>query len=266
VVVFVGVVLAHRNISRAVERMDRPIITKAEIAAGLGHGLVFFQRDSAPWQERKWVDELIAEGTAYGFWEIHPNYKRRLVRQKDRGQTRPRSGRRKYERSGPWLRECSSKTFLFQLFNLGGLRVLRAGFLLRKMARDRNEYPTPLTPAFLLDLALYLARLPGAQGLTFKGFVKYVFRDDLVERLENIATEGGIENSLESVNPYAAHATFFCLPLDGLVARHGLAPMRKIERPSPLPGPVSGVLAELEKEMHELLKEIDDAAPAKGFE
>jgi hypothetical protein len=44
------------------------VATKADIVAGLELGLAFVQSSHAPSQERVWVDELITEGEAYGFW------------------------------------------------------------------------------------------------------------------------------------------------------------------------------------------------------
>jgi hypothetical protein len=205
-------------------------MTKADIAAGLARGLVLVQRAQTPLEQKKWIDELIAEGRASGFWEIHPEYKHRFVRRTGQGPKNKPSRQWLEEHPGEWLWEYPSSPLWFvpHLCNVG-LYALWAGILLRKMARKRGKYPVPLTPEFLTDFAVNVA--PGArQTKSFRNTVRSSF-NGLMERLEKSTAQGYAENSLERAmneRPQSA-VSFYCHPLDRLLARHGIAPMPKIE-------------------------------------
>jgi hypothetical protein len=210
-------------------------ITKAEIVDGLTRGLVFVQPARWAHQEKEWVDELIAEGKAYGFWEFHPEADAvRMVRRKNGNQSRPLTRRRDDRRwvgehGGRWLRECSTKTFLFEVLNAAHKPrlALRAAILLRKMARERNMYPNPLTPAFLADLASYVSKRLRASK-PFKPRVEAVFQNVIARYDANVQLP--IEDSLESTLKKTG-GKFWLHPLDAFLASHGLAPMAKIVIP-----------------------------------
>jgi hypothetical protein len=154
-------------------------MTKAEIESGLARGLVFVQRANASSQEKLWVEELIAENKARCFWAfVDPGYTSRMVRLVRRKGEGP-----KVKPPSRWLDEHASERvweypskpsmFLLHLSNYG-LYPVWIGFLLRKLARDRGQYPTPLTPEFLYDLARHIARYGKTYNYDIHSFRRHV--------------------------------------------------------------------------------------------
>ncbi len=201
-------------------------LTKTDIADGIARGLVFVQRSYAPSQEKVWVDELITEGKACGFWAYNDGGETtrmvRMVRRKGYGPKEKVSRQWLDERQGTWIWEYPSKPsrFLLRLCTDRPYTVW-IGVMLRKMARERALYPAPLTPEFLYVLALNLSGW-GQKWRYAKKDYQVAARSSferIMQRLENPATP------VERYNHIVDH----------LLAWHGLAPLPKIIESKPTP-------------------------------
>jgi len=174
-----------------------------------------FSTDS---QEKLWVEQLIAENEARGFWAfVDPGYTSRmvrLVRRKGEGPKVKPSRQWLDEHASEWVWEYPSKPsmFLLHLCNYG-LYPVWIGFLLRKLARDRGQYPTPLTPEFISDLALKTARYGRTHNYSIDTFRRHVSRT-----FERIMYR--IEQPMTPVERYNS--------VDSFLARYGLAPLPTI--------------------------------------
>jgi hypothetical protein len=192
--------------------------TKEEIAAGLARGLVFVQRDWANSQERAFVEELIAGEKARGFWAfVDAGYTTnmvRLVRRKGEG-AKAKPSRQWLNEHKEWFWERPSKPsmFLLHLCHYGAYAVW-TGSLLRNTARNCGQYPTPLTPEFLSDLAVSIAGLKKSYSYTYAGC-----RGTVAAVVHNAIRR--LENPMKPVNSY----NFL---VDHFLAWHGLAPLPTI--------------------------------------
>ena len=200
----------------------RVVATKADIVAGLKLGLVFVQSSHAPSQERVWVDELISEGEAYGFWAFRAAGGTEMIRL-----VRKTGDRRKREplkhvldplraplcslRGGHWIRERQIKPYWFLLSLLAyGIKPFWIGWMLEKMARAKGQFPKPLTPEFLHELAINIS----IDGKTYK----------FDSRWYRKAAHNSIEQAIELI--YKQRYNHI---LHHLLAWHGIAPLPSID-------------------------------------
>jgi hypothetical protein len=117
--------------------------------------------------------------------------------------------------------------FLFELLNTQGLSAARAGLIARKMALQFGLHPKPLTLEFLFELAIAIANAARATGVDIGLAAEQVF-DGVIERLEGATVSGSFEEIVNRKECPTASVSYFCHPLDQLLARHGLAPMPAI--------------------------------------
>jgi hypothetical protein len=227
----------------AKHRGDNPnlvINSASQIAEGLARGLTFVQWSSCSSQEKAWVDELIAQGKARGFWSFvdggETNRMIRLVRRKGDGpKLKPSDYWLEEHREWIWERSLKPSIFLLRLFNdslnnwhrrrrrgsHGGLALgaIWIGYWLRRQARESGQYPTPFTLNFLYDLAAGEARFYAQFG--YRGFRWYndFRRTSLPLIFRRIMSR--VEEPLKPVERYA-HIS------DELLAWHGIAPLPEI--------------------------------------
>ncbi len=201
------------------------VLTKADVAAGLGLSMVFVQSSLAPLQEREGGDELIAGGQAYGFWSFSSNEGTemvRLLRKTGDRQTRRPSNEilnafraRLNPRYGNWIWERPiSPAWLIPSLSAHGIRPLRFGRILVKTAREKGLFPKPLTPEFLSDLVVGLLNRRGTYDIHSDQYAQAAVNmiDHISDRLANP------QISASSYRPV----------LHLLLARHGIAPLPPI--------------------------------------